>query len=260
MHSTRPVGWLALGIAAIAIGCGSKGSDLFGESQAASGGKAGSGHGGSEAGGSGGMGQGGNAQGGAGEGGSGGLDAGEQDVSQPDAAAGSGGGPIDCKDQCPKDCAQPGVNEPQCVQCVQATCGSDYQAMTQAAQYNEYVQCVQKCGHNTQCEGQCCNSNQTACTATIVFMGCMCGYQNKDCKPSCSALCGGGSFGDACVNCAIQSPCGRDIYAFMQSEGSGDYFPCAQGCGSDQECVDKCCTDWPQACSTRKETVDCICQ
>jgi hypothetical protein len=68
------------------------------------------------------------------------------------------------------------------------------------------------------------------------------------------------SFGEPFVNCVIESACGSDIYAFMISEGSSDYYPCVQGCGTDQDCIDNCCTDWPEACASRKSTVDCVCQ
>lgn len=264
MNSMGPVRWVAHGVAvavALAVGCSSKGSDLFGQAAGGSPGAGGSsGEGGAQAAGSGGLPEQGGSAGEA-QGGSGGeQDASVQDASLEEAAAGSGGGPTDCADKCQVDCMQPGAAGPECVQCVQALCEADYTAMTTASQYDDYRQCLQNCGPNQQCQGQCCYNFQYACSASTVFMGCMCGYQNPDCKPSCSSLCSGGTFGDTCVACVLQSPCGRDLYAFMISGGSADYFPCVQGCGADAECVKDCCDSWPDSCTSRNATVSCVCQ
>ncbi|MBI5532835.1 MAG: hypothetical protein HY898_08985 [Deltaproteobacteria bacterium] len=259
--------WSVVLIGAVVVasaGCGSEsGTDLF-AGVSGSGGAAHDASMGGQAGaegGTGGGGAGGSLGGSAGkagaQGGAGGSvveDAGEG----PEAAAGAGGGPIDCAAECAKDCQQPGSTSKACQDCATALCAQDYIAMQQAPEIAQYDSCTKQCGANASCWNQCCQQHQQACVAFSVFTGCTCGYKSTDCKSACAELCSGGSFGQPCVDCAIASPCGRELYPFMFADGNDQYYPCVQGC-SDDPCRQECCNDWPEACASRKATVACVC-
>lgn len=142
-------------------------------------------------------------------------------------ADGGGGGSVPCPNAltCANKCPQ---NDQNCiVNCINAdgpTCGQCIQ---------EYQTCVQQNGCVT---GQ--NVDQQ-CAQT------KCGAQLEKCFPA-----GGGGGGGSTQDQCIQEKCGDKIAACVQGASAAcpNLPQCAQGCGNDNACFEKCVKDGGPAC------------
>jgi hypothetical protein len=174
-------------------------------------------------------------------------------------SAGHGGQPPppDCRSACPSFCTSGSNMSATCKACAEAQCHEQRQALESAPQITQFQSCLGRCG-SEGCADECCASHPQACHAVIVFLGCLCGYENTSCTTVCQEACDGGPLNPSCHGCLWHSPCGDELYRYTYAPEARNYSECWLSC-TDPSCRDVCCANFPDPCEARKQTLACAC-